>query len=113
MQEDHNFSDCLLLGPGSENAGSANWSDAVDFTQPVRCRFDDVEHLVAKGAHQLLGVNRANAPDHARREIFSMPSAESGSEVRRNFALNCWPWVRLLTHSPQPVIPPPPPLLSP
>ena len=28
-----------------------------------------------------------------------MPSAESGSEVRRNFALNCWPWVRSLTHS--------------
>jgi AcrR family transcriptional regulator len=35
--------------------------------KPVRCRLDDVEHLVAKGAHQLLGVN---APDHAGREIF-------------------------------------------
>jgi hypothetical protein len=70
MQEDHNFPDCFLLGPGSENAGSANWSDAVDFTQPARCCLDDVEHLVAKGAHQLLGVNRANAPDHAGRQIF-------------------------------------------
>jgi hypothetical protein len=38
MQEDHNFPDCFLLNPGSENPGSANWSDAVDFTQPVRCR---------------------------------------------------------------------------
>jgi hypothetical protein len=70
MQKDHNFPDRFLLGPGSENADSANWSDAVDFTQPVRCRLDDVEHLVANGAHQFLGVNRANASDHAGREIF-------------------------------------------
>src|SRR6478752_3142560 len=54
MQEDHNFPDCLLLGPGSENVGSANWSNAVDLTKPIRCRLDDVEHLVGKGAHQLL-----------------------------------------------------------
>ncbi len=33
-----------------------------------------------------------------------MPSAESGSEVRRNRALNCWPWVRSLIHSPEAVI---------
>src|SRR6516225_5089810 len=31
---------------------------------------------------------------------FSMPSAEVGGDVRRNRALNCWPWVRSLTHSP-------------
>ena len=104
MQEDHNFPDCLLLGPGSENAGSANWSNAVDFTQPIRCCLDDVEHLVAKGAHQLLGVNRADAPDHAGREIFFDAVGQSGSEVRRNLALNCWPWVRSLTHSPEAVI---------
>jgi hypothetical protein len=35
---------------------------------------------------------------------FSMPSAESGSEVRRNRALNCCPWVRSLNHSPVAVI---------
>src|SRR4029077_15168438 len=39
----------------------AKGSEAVDFAQPVRCRLDDVEHLVAKGAHELLGVDRANA----------------------------------------------------
>jgi hypothetical protein len=26
-----------------------------------------------------------------------MPSAEVGGEVRRNRALNCWPWVTALT----------------
>src|SRR5258708_32069049 len=34
---------------------------------------------------------------------FSMPSIEVGAEVFRNRALNCWPWVRSLTHSPDAV----------
>ena len=34
-----------------------------------------------------------------------MPSTEDGSEVRMKRALNCWPWVRSLTHSPDAVIP--------
>jgi hypothetical protein len=33
-----------------------------------------------------------------------MPSAEVGGAERRNCALNCWPWVRSLTHSPVAVI---------
>ena len=33
VQEDHDFPDHLLLGPGSENAGSAYRSDAVDLAQ--------------------------------------------------------------------------------
>src|SRR5271170_4144067 len=28
---------------------------------------------------------------------FSMPSTEVGADVRRNRALNCWPWVRSST----------------
>ena len=32
---------------------------------------------------------------------FSMPSAEVGVDVRKNRALNCWPCVRSLTHSPR------------
>src|SRR4249920_1002642 len=35
---------------------------------------------------------------------FSMPSAEDGGDVRRKRALNCWPWVRSLTQSPEAVI---------
>jgi hypothetical protein len=34
-----------------------------------------------------------------------MPSAEVGGDVRRNHALNCWPWVRSLIHSPDAVAP--------
>ena len=33
-----------------------------------------------------------------------MPSMELGAEVRMKRALNCWPWVRSLTHSPDAVI---------
>src|ERR1700732_1198904 len=35
---------------------------------------------------------------------FSMPSIEVGADVRMKRALNCWPWVRSLTHSPDAVI---------
>ena len=69
VQEHHDFPHGLLLGPCGKNAGSANRSNAVDLAQPVRCCLDDVEDLLAEGAHQLLGVNRADAPDHAGREV--------------------------------------------
>ena len=32
-----------------------------------------------------------------------MPSIDVGAEVRMKRALNCWPWVRSLTHSPDAV----------
>ena len=74
-------------------------------TQPVRCRLDDVEHLLAEGAHQLLGIDRPDAADHpGARDIFRCRRVNRVSEVLRNFALYCWPWVRSLTHSPDAVI---------
>src|SRR5215510_10286747 len=70
VQENHDFPHRLLFSPGGENAGSPNRPDAVDLAQPVRRRLDDVEHLLAEGAHKLLRINWANAPDHAGREVF-------------------------------------------
>src|SRR5450759_3717246 len=35
---------------------------------------------------------------------FSMPSIDVGADVRMKRALNCWPWVWSLTHSPDAVI---------
>ena len=46
--------------------GYSSWNLA----QPVGRRLDDVEHRLAKGANELLGVDRSHAPDHAGREIF-------------------------------------------
>ena len=69
VQEHHDFPHRLLLGPGGENAGGANRADAVDLAQSVRRCLDDVEHLLAERAHELLGVDRAHAADHAGREV--------------------------------------------
>src|SRR6185312_11904986 len=35
----------------------------------VRCRLDNIEHLLAEDAQELLGVGRTNAADHAGREV--------------------------------------------
>jgi hypothetical protein len=50
-----------------------------------------------------LGVDWADATDHPGAEVFLDATSEVGSEVFRNLALNCWPWVRSLTHSPDAV----------
>src|SRR5262245_24004052 len=69
VQEHHDFPHRLLFDPGGENAGSANGPDAVDLAQPVWRRFDDVEHFLAEGAHELPGIDWADAPDHSGREV--------------------------------------------
>ncbi len=55
VREDHDFPHCLLLGPGGENAGSANRADAIDPAQSVRRRLDDVEYPLTEGPQELLG----------------------------------------------------------
>jgi hypothetical protein len=78
VQEDHDFPYRLLLGPGGKDAGSANRPDAIDLAQSVRGRLDDVEYLLAEGAHEFLRVNRANARIMPDERYFSMPWAEVG-----------------------------------
>ena len=69
VQEDHDLPHRLLFGPGGENAGCANRPDAVNLAQPVRRRFNNIEHLLAESAHELLCVDRTNSSDHAGREV--------------------------------------------
>src|SRR6516162_2019275 len=47
----------------------SHWSDAVHFPKAVRLRLDDVEHLLPESSQQFLGVDRPNAPDHARSKV--------------------------------------------
>ena len=42
----------------------------VDLAQAVRLGLDDVEHLLAERLDHLLGVDRADAADHAGAEVF-------------------------------------------
>src|SRR6266581_332841 len=95
VQEDHDLPHRLLLGPSGKNAGSANRPDAIDLAQSVGRRLDDVEYLLAKGAHELLGINGANTPDHSMRFVRScsliavLRAASSRPPQRRTFGHSC------------------------
>src|SRR6266516_7691689 len=51
------------------DAAGSYRTDAVHLPQAIRLRLDDVEHLVAEGAQELLRVDRTNAADHSRGEV--------------------------------------------
>src|SRR5262245_42428687 len=70
VQEHHDFPHRLLLGPGRGDATGSYRPDAVDLTQSVRRRINNVEHFLAERAQEFLGVGRANASDHAGRKVF-------------------------------------------
>jgi hypothetical protein len=44
-------------------------ADAIHVPQAVGLGLDDVEHLVPEGAQELLGIDWANAADHARAQV--------------------------------------------
>ena len=70
VQEDHDLPDDLLLGPGAGDALGAHRADAGHLAQTIGLGLDDVEHLLAERLDHLLGVDRADAADHAGAEIF-------------------------------------------
>src|SRR5579883_2565979 len=59
----------FLLGPGIDDALHPDLADPTHLAQALRRAFDDVEHRLAEPAHQLLGIDRADAADHAGAEI--------------------------------------------
>jgi hypothetical protein len=65
-----------------------------------RAPADDVEHGFAEGSRQLLRIERSDAADHARAEIFSIPSTVVGPVASRNEALNWAPWMRSFIQDP-------------
>ena len=69
MQEHHDLAHDLLLGPGVGDPLRPHLPDAGHLAQPFRLGLDDIEHLLAERPHQLAGIDRADAPDHARAEI--------------------------------------------
>jgi hypothetical protein len=61
--------DHLRLGPAVLDALGALGADAGDLAQALGVLLDGVEHRLAEGLDQLVGVDRADALDHARAEI--------------------------------------------
>ena len=70
MQEDHDLTDDLLFGPSSDDALGPARPDSVHLAQASGCSLDDIEDFVAKGLKQALGVDGADAADHAGGEVF-------------------------------------------
>ena len=81
VQEHHDLADHLLLGPGVGDPLRPHLADADHLAQPFRLGLDHVEDLLAERPDQLAGVDRADAPDHARAEI--LLDALDGGTARR------------------------------
>jgi hypothetical protein len=101
MQEQHDLADRLLLGPAGDDARRPLGSDAGDLAQAIRLGLDQLEDGLAEGTDQLLGVDRADAADHAEPRYFSMPSRVVGGLALKKLALNCRPCVRSLIQVPE------------
>ena len=69
VQEHHDLANDLLLGPGVGDPPGPDPTDTAHLAQPFGLCLDDVEHLFAKRPDQLAGVDRTDAPDHARPQI--------------------------------------------
>ena len=86
VQEDHDLAHDLLLGPGAGDALGAHRADAGHLAQAIRLRLDHIEHFVAECPDHLLGVDRADAADHAGTEVlldaFGRRRRRSAQEAR-------------------------------
>ena len=69
VQEQHDLADDLLVRPAPDDAPGALGADPVHLAQPLGLLLDDVEHGLAEGRDQPLGVDRADALDHAGAEV--------------------------------------------
>jgi hypothetical protein len=77
--------DHLRLGPAVLDALGALGADAGDLAQALGILLDGVEHRLGEGLDQLVGVDRANALDHARGEMLLdvlQRSRRGGAEER-------------------------------
>ena len=69
VQEQHDLADDLLLGPAGNDARGALGADPGHLAQPAGLLLDHLEHRLTECTHQLLGVDRADAADHAGAEV--------------------------------------------
>jgi hypothetical protein len=70
MQEHHDLADDLLVRPSCGDLGRTHGANACDITQALRRSFYNIEHILAEGFHQPIGIDRPNAPDHPRAKVF-------------------------------------------
>jgi hypothetical protein len=73
VQKQHDLADHLLFGPAGDNALGTLWADPADLAQPAGLLGNDLEHRLAERAYKLLGIDGANAANHARAQILLDP----------------------------------------
>ena len=69
VQEQHDLPDDLLLRPAGDDPRRTLGADTGHLPQALRLLLDEIEHRLSEAPHQPLGVDRADAADHARGEI--------------------------------------------
>src|SRR5271170_6549018 len=70
VKEDHDFTNDLLLGPRSGYAAGSYRTYARYLAQALRLSFDRIKDLLAESAHEFLGVDRSDPPNHSGTEVF-------------------------------------------
>jgi hypothetical protein len=73
VKEDHDLPNNLLPGPGVRDALGSNHADARHLPKPIGLGLDDVEDLLTEGLDHLPGIDRPDAADHPRAQIFFDP----------------------------------------
>jgi hypothetical protein len=70
VQEQHDLANDLLVGPARDDPLGALGANPGHLAQTVGLLLDDLEYRRGEGANQLLCVDRADAVDYPRAEIF-------------------------------------------
>ena len=74
------------------------------YVNTARKTMQIASHLwLARKASVRVCEGRGHSPDDAGAALPNKGDPPRRSDVRRNRALNCWPWVRSLIHSPEAV----------
>ena len=73
MKEDHDLPDDLLLSPSVRYAFGPDCPDTRHLPESIGLGLDDVEDLFPKGFDHFLGIDRPDAADHSRAQIFLDP----------------------------------------
>src|SRR4051794_16555851 len=81
VQEQHDLADYLLLGPARADPQRTLGPDAGDFLETFGRLLDGVEYGRTERLHQLSGIDRADALDHA---VAGRPAAAAARGPRRS-----------------------------
>ena len=69
VQEQHDLPDDLLFRPAGDDPRRTLGADTGYLSQALRLLLDEIEHRLSETPYQTLGVDRADAADHARGKI--------------------------------------------